>query len=149
MMQIRNRSLLKMNQMIHARTLCILSGCFHHFRIDIISLNIYLDICIHKILCLFYRVIPQLFRNQIFPLLCGKLPVHSRCNICCNHGCLNRERSTSAKRIYQNTVLFPRCQHNQCCCQRLRQWSLAGHQTIASLVQGIPGSIQCNHYLIL
>ena len=149
MMKLRNFSLLKMDQRIHTGSLCILARRLHNLTVNIISLDIDLNIQIHHILRFFHRIIPKLLRDQICPLFRSKTPVHARCNICRHHRSLDRERAASAKRIHQNTILLPRCQHDQGCRKRLCQWRLARRETVTSLVQRITRSIDCYHHFIL
>ena len=100
MTQCTDRSLLEMDQMIHTCILCILSCHPHNIPINIISLDIRLNLIIDQIIRLINGLIPEFLINQICPALSRKRTIHSRCNICCHHCCLNWKCSTSAKRIH-------------------------------------------------
>ena len=134
MRQFRQRTLLKMDQMIHTCFSCILSGCFDNISINIISLNICLDLIIYQIICLINGSIPVFTSHKVCPFFCRKGTIHTRCNIGCHHGCLDRKCAASAERIYQDPVFMPGSQHQKSCCQRLLDRCLADHGTISSLM---------------
>ena len=114
MIQFTDTALLEMDQVIHTSQSCIFSRDPDHFAVDIIALNIRLYFIIDQILRFLHRMIPVLARHQILPVLSKKTAVHTRCNISCHHCCLDRKSAASAKRINQNSIRFPRGQHDQC-----------------------------------
>ena len=147
MAEILHCTLLEMDQSVHTCHLRVGTCCFQSLCINIISLNICLNICIDTILCLFKRIIPAFTRNQMFPVFCEEGTVHSRCHICRDHCRLNRESTTSAKRVNKDSVFVPRCQHDKRCCKCFSDRSLDSHLTIPSLMKGNTGSIdadRCN-----
>ena len=135
MAEILHCTLLEMDQSVHTCHLRVGTCCFQSLCINIISLNICLNICIDTILGLFKRIIPAFTRNQMFPVICR------------DHCRLNRESTTSAKRVDKDSVFVPRCQHDKRCCKCFSDRSLDSHLTIPSLMKGNTGSIdadRCN-----
>ena len=135
--------------LVHTGFSGILHRTFHNAAVKIISLNVHLHIPQDCILCLGDCLIPHLLWHNILPVLCGKFPVHTRCNIRTDHSCLNWKCSTSTKRINQNTIFIPRGQHNKRCRQRLGNRRLANQLTISTLMQRHTRRIQCNGNNIL
>ena len=80
----------------------------------------------------------------MFPVFRKERTVHSRRDICCHHGRLNRKRTASAERIYQDPVFIPWSEHDQCRRKRLCDRSLHCHLAVASFVQGHTGSIDAD-----
>ena len=147
MAEILHCTLLKMNQSVHTCHLCIGTCRFQRLGINVISLNICPDICIDAILRFLKRIIPAFTRNQMFPVFCKERTVHSRCHICRDHCRLNRESTTSAKRVDKDSVFIPWSQHDKRCCKCFSDRSLDSHLTIPSLMKGNTGSIdadRCN-----
>ena len=138
-----------MDHVFHSRTLRIFPCCFDHISINVISLNIYFHSSVDHILCLFHTLIPEFAVNQVCPFLCCKITVHSRCDIRCDHCCLDREGTTSTKWIDQNPVRFPRSQKNQRRCQCFRDRRLTRHLTVTALVQRLAARIDTDCHLIL
>lgn len=100
MSEICHRTLLKMDQMIHAGALGIFPCCTDDISVYIISLNIRIYISMHHVLRFLYTFIPNPVIDKICPLLGSKFTVHSRRDPCRDHCRLNRKCSAAAKRVH-------------------------------------------------
>ena len=105
--QLAQWTLLKMDQMLHARVSGILSGRFDNLSVNIISLNICLDIVVYQIVCLIDRLVPPLPLQQIRPFFCSKRAIHPRSYICGNHSRFNWKCAAPAERVHQYSVFLP------------------------------------------
>ena len=124
-----------MDVLLHSCCPGILHGTLHHIAIQIISLYVHLHIVVYEIMSLIHRIVPYLLVTDLGPLLGRELPVHSRCDVCAYHGSLYRKCSTSAERIYKDSVPVPRREHDQRGRQRLRYRSLSNQLSVSPLVK--------------
>ena len=94
------------------------------------------------------RIVPRLFRHEIFPALRSKFTIHPRCHIQSNHRCFNWYRSTSAEWINQHTIGVPRRKQNHRCRQCLRNRCRCRKFAVTAFVKRLSGRIQPNRHNI-
>ena len=130
-----------MDQFVHSCHLCIGPCCLDSCRIDVKALDIRLNIKIYPLSGFFSCIFPAFLRDEMFPALSQEVAVHSRCHIRCHHCRLNGKGTTSAERIHENTVFFPRGQHQKCAGKCLCDGCFHGHLAVSSLMKRYAGSI--------
>ena len=144
-----HRTLLEMDQFVHACCLRVRSRCTDDVPVNVVALDIRLDRKIHKIVRLVHRIIPAFSRDQMFPVLGEEFPVHARRHIRCDHRRLDREGSASAERIHEDPVALPRSQHDECRRQRLRDRRLTCQGPVTALMQGFSGRVKRYRHRVL
>ena len=131
-----------MYQVLNTCKLRICPGCFRHFRIYIITLNVRFHIHVYLVLCLFPGISPDIGRHNIQPLFSCKPSLISGRNISRHKSRLNGKCSAAAERINQYPVIPPGRKHDQRCRKVFRNGCLGGKLPVAPLMQGLSCSIK-------
>ena len=149
MAELLHRTLLEMDQAIHAGALRVLPGRLKRRGVDVIALDIRLRLIVHALRRLVHGFVPAFARNQMVPVLSQEGTVHPRRDAGGHQRRFNGKCPASAKRIHQNPLPLPWGEQDQRRRQRLRDRGLHRCLAVAALMQGIPARIKRHRRLIL